>query len=52
MKSKNIVLALLSAGVLTFSSCSSFLDETPKANIGLADYYKNQAQAQESINSG
>lgn len=51
MKTKNIVLALLCAGVLTFGSCSSFLDETPKANIGLADYFKNQAQAQENVNS-
>ncbi|MGO3107954.1 MAG: RagB/SusD family nutrient uptake outer membrane protein [Sphingobacterium sp.] len=49
MKTKNIIIALLSATLLTTTGCESFLDEDPRSTIPSGEYYKNAAQAQENI---
>src|SRR5690606_7627219 len=49
MKTKNIVFALLCVGLFGTSSCSSFLEESPRAQATLADFYQNEAQALENV---
>ncbi|MFD1771919.1 RagB/SusD family nutrient uptake outer membrane protein [Sphingobacterium suaedae] len=51
MKIRNIVWSLLCGGVLGFSSCESFLEETPLSDLNRNIYYENEAQAIENINS-
>src|SRR5690606_9565002 len=51
MKTKKILFALLCGGLLTASSCSSFLDEDPRSAVTSAAYYQNEAQARENITS-
>src|SRR5690606_16788146 len=51
MKTKNIVIALLCGGVVTFSACESFLEEAPRSAVTSVAYYQNEAQAQGQVNS-
>ncbi|PRD46967.1 RagB/SusD family nutrient uptake outer membrane protein [Sphingobacterium haloxyli] len=49
MRTKNIVFALMCAGLFGTSSCSSFLEEGPRAQVTLSDFYQNEAQALENV---
>lgn len=49
MKTKNIVFALICAGLFGTSSCSDFLEESPRAQATFSDFYQNEAQALENV---
>ncbi|WP_270088551.1 RagB/SusD family nutrient uptake outer membrane protein [Sphingobacterium sp. SYP-B4668] len=42
---------LLIAGLLSFTSCSDFLDEEPKYSIPSQEYYKTETQARANVNA-
>ncbi|WPL50673.1 RagB/SusD family nutrient uptake outer membrane protein [Sphingobacterium bambusae] len=50
MNFKYIILGLSLSTTLCMSSCKDFLDENPRTDVGEADYYKTQGQAQENVN--
>lgn len=51
MKIKNIFLGLILFGfACTFQSCEGFLEERPKENMDLAQFYKTANHARSSIN--
>ncbi|MFI2741915.1 RagB/SusD family nutrient uptake outer membrane protein [Zhouia sp. PK063] len=47
---KNIFQILSISGLLLLTSCSDFLDESPKSSITSVDYYKTEAQATANVN--
>lgn len=48
---KNILItAFLCAGLLSTTSCSDFLDESPKASLTYQDFYKTQAHIEGNLN--
>ena len=51
MKTKNIAIALLLAGLVGLNSCKDFLDEEPRSTVTSGVYYQNAAQAQENVNT-
>lgn len=51
MKTKNIAIALLLAGLAGLNSCKDFLDENPRNQVTSGVYYQNEAQAQENVNT-
>jgi len=42
---------LLIVGLLSFTSCSNFLDEEPKYSIPAKEYYKTETQARANVNA-
>ncbi|PRD54044.1 RagB/SusD family nutrient uptake outer membrane protein [Sphingobacterium gobiense] len=51
MKTRNILLGVVCAGVLSLNSCDKFLEEDPRSNQRLDSFYQNAAQAQENVNT-
>jgi len=48
---KNKLFLLLLAGMALTTSCNKFLEEEPRSNLSLEQYYANDGQAMATVNS-
>ncbi|EJW97984.1 secreted protein, partial [gut metagenome] len=42
---KILTIAMACAGLMSFTACNDFLDESPKSSLTNVDYYQTEAQA-------
>lgn len=47
---KILTIAVVCAGLMSFTACSDFLDEEPKSTLTDIAYYKTQAQIESNVN--
>lgn len=47
---KILTIAMACAGLMSFTACNDFLDESPKSSLTNVDYYQTEAQAQSNVN--